>query len=366
MGITKKMSALMLIVVIILSMVSSYEVKADQFGTPKIKVKYINNKTGVKITISKAAGADAYKIMLKGYGSSYENYWSDYAKKEWWRTTGFILNVGGKKRTYTISCLPKGTYQVKVVAYLKDKNNYKEINESTVKTIKIKAAKVKTASEKTYDFSKTKVGDTITFGSYEQDGIMINGPEDIEWIVLSKSKTQMLVVSKYALDCLPYNTEWKDTSWEKCTLRKWLNKIFYKTAFTIAERKMIKNTKIKNSGNPLSGASGGKDTNDRIFLLSLSDIANTEYGFNSDLDNNDIKRSCVPTTYAIEANGAYVSDNYKMEEGDYFCTWWLRSPGLDAGYAAFVRISGRVSNDGSYVSIENIAVRPALYINLES
>ena len=50
------------------------------------------------------------------------------------------------------------------------------------------------------------VGSTVTFGSYEQDNDTSNGKEPLEWIVLSYQDGKSLLISKYGLDCQPYNT----------------------------------------------------------------------------------------------------------------------------------------------------------------
>lgn len=81
------------------------------------------------------------------------------------------------------------------------------------------------------------VGDTYRFGSYEQDNNKSNGQEDIEWLVLAKEGTKILVISKEALDCKPYS--YTNVTWETCTLRKWLNNDFINAAFSADERTMI-------------------------------------------------------------------------------------------------------------------------------
>ena len=86
-------------------------------------------------------------------------------------------------------------------------------------------------------------GDTVYFGKYEQDGNTKNGKEKIEWQVLEKKGNKALLISKKVLDVQPYNKEKKDITWEKCTLRKWLNKDFIKESFNSKESKKIQNSK---------------------------------------------------------------------------------------------------------------------------
>ena len=377
----RKLMAVILAVLMFIGVFTEIRTEADEFdmGVPEVSVKYINSKTGVKIIIGKTVGADAYKIYIKGCGSGYSDYWTDYAKNEW-RDVAQIFKDGSEKRTYTIKGLPKGTYTIRVMPMKKigedgwfSDSSYES---SGYKTIKIKAAKAVKNDEKVrkYDFSNTKVGDIIVFGTYEQDDIMTNGKEDIEWIVLSKSDSQMLIISRYALDCVPYNAEWTDVTWENSTLRKWLNNKFYKTAFTKAERKMIKKTKLENFENVYYQERYGNDTQDKVFLLSLEDVVRQEYGFSTSYRADDIARRCAPTAYAV-ANGAFTTEYLKNEswvndymtaDGKYSGTWYLRLPGIRNGGAVSVSSFGNIGVYGSYDFPDSEgAVRPALVIDLK-
>lgn len=115
-------------------------------------------------------------------------------------------------------------------------------------------------------------GDYIVFGRYEQDGNLDNGPEPIEWEIVSEGDGRMLLVSRYILDYQQYNIEQTDVTWETCSLRSWLNDDFINTAFSNAERDQILETTITNSDHPLSGTEGGNDTVDQIFCLSVDEI----------------------------------------------------------------------------------------------
>ena len=91
------------------------------------------------------------------------------------------------------------------------------------------------------------------------------------------------------------------------------------------------------------------DTKDQIFLLSYKEAF-------KDYFSDDASRICTPTDYAI-AQGAFTSD-----EGN--CTWWLRLPRANQDIAAKVWADG--SYDGGSVYFDDICIRPALWINLES
>ena len=192
-----------------------------------------------------------------------------------------------------------------------------------------------------------EVGDTIKFGSYEQDNDTNNGKENIEWIVLEKQKNKVLVISKYGLDCQPYNDIYENVTWESCTLRSWLNDEFIETAFRTEEQKLLAETKLENKDNHEYGTDGGKDTVDKVFLLSIDEIK--KYFSLDDV------RKCEPTEYTV-VKGVYIDDTG--------CWWWLRSPGENQLCAVRV-FYGKVRTDGLGVDGFDGAIRPAMWVSIE-
>lgn len=207
------------------------------------------------------------------------------------------------------------------------------------------------------DLSGIAVGDVITFGHYEQDNNLDNGPEAIEWIVLDVQDGKALLLSKYALDTKPYNTEFDDITWEQCTLRTWLNNDFLMTAFNETEQSVILTTYVDNSSaqghSAWSSISGGNNTEDRISLLSFYECGL----YFPDYDT----KMCALTAYAV-SNGAYASIH--QLDGKAVGWWWLRSPGDDQHNAAYVKQDG--SRACRSVDDNLVAVRPAFWINLIS
>ena len=204
-----------------------------------------------------------------------------------------------------------------------------------------------------YKIEKLKVakaGDYVFFGEYEQDNNTANGKEDIEWLVLEVKDGKALVISKYALDCKPYNTSYTDVTWETCTLRKWLNNDFLGAAFSADEKAMIPAVTVSADKNPDYSTNPGNATQDQAFLLSITE-ANKYF-------SSDSVRQCEPTDFAV-ANGAWESDSGN-------CRWLLRSPGDYQFYAAEVNIGGDVNEYGYYVIGVDRAVRPALWIAFDS
>ena len=215
----------------------------------------------------------------------------------------------------------------------------------------------KYGEEKWNKIKNIKVGDTYTFGAYEQDNSTSNGKEAIEWTVLDKDGMSLLLISKQALDCQQYNTSYTDVTWESCSLRKWMNGTFLNKAFNAEEQAQIQNTTVSADKNPEYNTNPGNATTDKVFLLSINEV---EKYFNS-----DEARKCAPTAYA-KAQGAYTIDSYKTASGAATCWWWLRSPGIYQNHAAYVKLAGSVNYYGNRVHIGSGAVRPALWINLDS
>ena len=86
------------------------------------------------------------------------------------------------------------------------------------------------AKEWKSDLTYAEIGDVIEFGSYFRTKYKQKLP--IEWIVLnrqavSNEASKLLLVSKYALDCKPYNKRDEGITWEESALRTWLNGDFY-------------------------------------------------------------------------------------------------------------------------------------------
>lgn len=198
-------------------------------------------------------------------------------------------------------------------------------------------------------FLGAKKGDVIIFGAYEQDNDLSNGKEPIEWMVLEAEEDKVLVISKYALDNMPYNESSADVTWDSCTLRKWLNGTFVDSAFSRKEKASILTVTVKAAGNSFKGSKvkAGKDTQDKVFLLSEDEYK--EYF------KTKSAAVCEPTVYT---RSKYVY----MEKGK--CMWWLRVPGETQHFAAFVYPSGNWWYNGHLVDSLDIGVRPALWINL--
>lgn len=190
--------------------------------------------------------------------------------------------------------------------------------------------------------SDIAVGDYVLFGTFEQDNDESNGAEDIEWIVLEKEGNKIFVISRYGLLTTLYNLTQEDVTWETCYLRQYLNDGFFNVAFSEEEQSMIPTVTVTADKNPKYDTDPGNATQDKIFLLSIEE--NEQYS----------PEMCVATEYALMHGVGHGI-------GSSYCSWWLRSPGLAAYFAAY-----NSYYTGTIVNYYGNAVRPALWIDLAS
>ena len=172
--------------------------------------------------------------------------------------------------------------------------------------------------------------------------------EPIKWRVLQSENGEAFLLSDVILDKQLYNENDKYVTWEKSSLRAWLNKKFIKRAFIDEEREKINITEIINQDNPVYGTEGGNNTFDKIFLLSLSEVSEQQDGEKYGFLDDEI-RACGKSDFS--------------KTGSW---WWLRSPGYDSGYAAGVYDYGWVYRYGHDVGSSDDGVRPVLHLNLSS
>ena len=238
---------------------------------------------------------------------------------------------------------------------------YKDVDKLLVEDDNMVAVAVAVAVAKRD--AKFAVGNYVTFGEYPQT----TAGEDmtpIEWLVLARDGNKALLISRYGLDAQKYNTINTGVTWEKCTLRTWLNNAFYNKAFNSAEQTAILITNVDNSKNQCySGwsTSGGNNTQDKVFLLSYAE-ANKYFGVPYGNSSNT-KSRVAPTAYAI-AHGTWTSSSNKTADGTDAGWWWLRSPGNYQDFAAVVDTDGSLRNiTVNYVSG---SVCPALWVNIEA
>lgn len=168
--------------------------------------------------------------------------------------------------------------------------------------------------------------------------------EPIKWRVIKCENGEALLLSDIVLDKQKYNKRLKKVTWEKSTLRKWLNKKFMNRAFSSSEQEAIRTTKVINEDNYYYKTDGGNDTLDKIYLLSLSETdEEKEYGFTD--------------SYGMTIKYSNYAD---LDDYQY---WWLRTPGEKNISAAAVDMSGKAYGGGGESDME-LGIRPVLHLNL--
>jgi len=172
----------------------------------------------------------------------------------------------------------------------------------------------------------SRTAETMDFGGYR-------------WLVLEERGGRALLLMQDILEKRPFNEAGNDAEtrapWEACTLRAWLNGTFY-SSFSQADRARIVEAAVLGGGNREYGVKAGKETRDRVFLLSLEEAL-----------------LYLPTDAArvARANGAAA-------------WWWLRSPGMEAYQAAVVTGEGSLGYAGNGVNYYDRGVRPAIWVTL--
>jgi len=195
---------------------------------------------------------------------------------------------------------------------------------------------------------------------YNQNTIYWFKFEPVQWRVLSDTNGDLLLMSEKILDTKVYNTPSAPITWENCSLRAWMNSSFNTTAFTPEEQVRILTSSNVNEDSAAFGTEGGNDTDDRVFLLSQSEMTSAAYGFKSDISATDTARQAQGSDYS-KCQGLMV-----MAAQGNNSFWWLRSPGQSATYAIGTTPLGWVGNSYETTNQNYVGVRPAIRVNLST
>ncbi len=195
-----------------------------------------------------------------------------------------------------------------------------------------------------------EVGNAVYYGKYEQDGNVQNGAEPIEWIVLDKDAQGLMLISRYCLDCKPYNETRTDVNWQSSSLRAWLNGEFYSTAFDETEQSNIIETEEELIIDPPMEERSVKD---KVSILS-TEKAQNYYEYNA-------WRVVAPTAFAVK-QGVYTEDGNAW--------WWLREslPQMNEknSMAEYVYFDGSIISQGFAVDYDRVAVRPVIWVSVNA
>lgn len=210
-------------------------------------------------------------------------------------------------------------------------------------------------------FKDKKVGDEVKLGFYFiNDG---NTKDDIVWQIVDIDGENAYLWSKNVIDVIPYDMrvedkEDEDNSWEKSTLREWLNYEFKTEAFNMNTVNAIVNTKLVNEGNSTYGIEAENDTYDRIFILSNEELR--EYITKDIYFGMEELLKAYPTPYA------YSKGLYTYEETNTYndsCHYWIRNKGSNSKKAITCVYNGFLDINGYTKTDRKIGVRPFLILN---
>ena len=166
------------------------------------------------------------------------------------------------------------------------------------------------------------------FGHFPQETYA----DPILWRVLTADSERALLLSERILYTMPFG---ETNEWETSDVRTWLNVDFVNSAFAADERRAI--------------CPG--QTQDNVFLLSLSEATRAEYGFSTKGDTGDRNRIARGTSLAVE-NNLWIND----ENGA--ASYYLRSK--DGKSLAMVRSTGVIGT--ASVTRDNVGIRPAMWV----
>ena len=153
------------------------------------------------------------------------------------------------------------------------------------------------------------------------------------WRILKidQKMKRMLVITEELVCKRQFHNISKNSKWETCSLRSWLNGTFLHKEFDKEEQKAILTTHLEESHNKVFGTDSGKSTDDRLFLLSAEELQNYKQVFKDD------------------------------QEG----SWWLRTTGSRDCYGVYIKESNDVIYYGA-ARMDSLGVRPAMWIDMKS
>jgi|GEM_PF-2387566 len=158
-----------------------------------------------------------------------------------------------------------------------------------------------------------------------------------QWLVLEQRDGLALLLREEVLPQRDFHGAFVEITWENSNMRtylngQWLNRLPQR------DRDRIVQTQVVNRDSRF-GMYGGEDTLDYVFLLSLA-----------------------------EARLYFADDQARIaRSGNVNVFWWLRSPGMQADFAAVVRANGELGITGSPVHgsmAANRYVRPAVWVTV--
>lgn len=219
-------------------------------------------------------------------------------------------------------------------------------------------------------YGKNTSGNQYSNG-YNKNNIYWFEFEPLKWRLIDRDEGLFLCDS--IIDSQPFNAvsgyymddekTIRANNYVHSTIREWLNNDFYNTAFSAYEQSIIETSEIENKLYDGTYEEVSPNTFDKIFLLSVSDMLNSSYGFSTDIDDYDMLRKKTGSDYA-KCQGLDM-----WNQVDSY--WYLRTARLDHGASlntsCGILYNGEIS-DRSYLSVNSTdtGIVPALRINKDN
>ncbi len=199
--------------------------------------------------------------------------------------------------------------------------------------------------------------------NYSPDQVYFFHYEPLKWRVINPSTG--LILCDSIIDAQPYESVvfasggkyYTDSTaknlandYKNSTIHKWIIRDFFDTAFTKAQQSSIPTTLIS--------FNDGSTASERVFLPSMADVSNENYGFGK-ADVRDNARKASGTDYA-KCQGLYKSTDSRNAN---IAPWWLRDSDSNSAKAMCVSYDGKVKNESATVDLNYVGVRPACYVN---
>jgi len=181
-----------------------------------------------------------------------------------------------------------------------------------------------------------------------------------EWRILERQEGRALLLSEMVLETRMYHNRSENVTWETSDIRRFLNGEFY-NSFSASDRARIIEVTNVNNDNQWFGTSGGRDTQDRVFLLSIEEVVRY-FGDSGQLNNHVEGSQFINDMYNIERMGFWVEAG-----GNLSLDWLLRSPGARENRIIYVRAREGMIDMGGIGAVvnHNRGIRPALWISLD-
>lgn len=186
--------------------------------------------------------------------------------------------------------------------------------ESYAKLGDYKDSASKTVEMKKILLSQAKEGEIISFGK-------------CKWVVLDKKDGKLFLAKDTAMRKLVFHKEGGKVTWENCSLRTYFNEKFIEKKFNPLEQELIVTSQVKAEDNLTYGTDAGNDTQDKVFILSSSELK-----------------------------------QYHKILGDRARDMRLRTPGKEEGTTAYGSYLRKSVDYGIPVDDKSVYVRPAMWI----